>query len=116
MNVTVQTEPPDAPIFITSTYADLVCELDIDSSDGVAISFTWSGPNGIVRNGADYTITDEVDSSTLRINGINVSRDNNANYTCSVTTLLSNETGQGHIVLYVQGMLACTVKECICKC
>ena len=104
----MRTEPPDAPVFITSTYADLVCELDIDSSDGVNISFTWTGPNGIVRNGSDYTITDEVDNSTLRINQINVSRDNNANYTCSVATLLSNETVQGHIILDVQGMLACS--------
>ena len=104
MNITVRTEPPDAPVFITSTHVELVCELDIDSSDGASISFTWTGPNGIVTNGSDYTITDEVDNSTLRINRINVSRDDNASYTCSVTTSLSNETVQGHIVLYFQGI------------
>ena len=108
MNVTVRTEPPDAPVFITSTYADLVCELDIDSSDGVSLSFTWTGPNGIVRNGSDYTIIDEVDNSTLRINRINVSRDNNARYTCSVTTLLGNQTvlAFNSLILNIQGMLA----------
>ena len=115
MNVNVRTEPPDAPVFITSTYADLVCELDIDSSDGANISFTWTGPNGIVTNESDYIITDDVDSSTLRINQINVGRDNNANYTCSVTTLLNNQTVQGHnsLILNVQGMLACIVEDCV---
>ena len=105
VNVTVRTEPPDAPVFITSTYADLVCELDIDSSDGVNISFTWTGPNGIVSDGSDYTITDQVDSSTLRIERLNFVRDYNAMYTCVVTAVLDNVTVQGKnsLTLRVQG-------------
>ena len=107
MNVTVQTEPPNATIFITTTYVDLVCDLDIDSSDGVDISFTWTGPNGIVTDGSDYTITDQADNSTLRVSPIDVGRDHNAEYTCLVTAVLDNDTVEGNssLTLHIQRML-----------
>ena len=107
MNVTVQTDPPDTTIFITTTYVDLICGLDIDSSDGVDISFTWTGPNGIVSNGSDYTITDQPDTTTLRVSPLNISRDHNAEYTCLVTVALGNDTVQGNssLTLRLQRML-----------
>ena len=107
MNVTVQTEPPDTVIFTTSPYIDFICCLDIDSSSGFDLSFTWTGPNGIVSDGSDYTITDQIDNSTLRINQLNVSRDHNAEYTCSVTAVLGNNTvlGNNSLTLNVQRML-----------
>ena len=109
VNVTVRTEPLNATL-IGSTYIDLVC--DIDSSSGGNISFTWTGPVSI-SNGPGYTITEQGDSSTLRINQLDVSRDNNAEYTCSVSVALGNETVQGSnsITLSVRGML----KNCFLK-
>ena len=105
MNVTVGTKPPDATIFTTSAYVDLVCDHDIVSSDGFDISFTWTGPNGLVSDGSDYTITDQVDSSTLRIERLNFVRDYNAMYICLVTAVLDNVTVQGKnsLTLRVQG-------------
>ena len=106
VNVTVGTEPSDATIFTTSAYVDLVCDHDIASSDGFDISFTWTGPNGIVSNESDYTITDQIDNSTLRIERLNFVRDYNAMYTCLVTAVLDNVTVQGNngITLRVQGI------------
>ena len=107
VNATVQTEPPDATIFITTVYVDLVCDLDIDSSDGVDISFTWTGPNGIVTDGSGYTITDQPDTTTLRVSPLNISRDHNAEYTCLVTVALGNDTVQGNnsLILHLQRKL-----------
>ena len=108
VNVTLQTEPPDVAILIESTYIDLVCDLDIDSGNVVDMFlFTWTGPNGIVTDGTDYTITDQVDNSTLRIEELSVDRDNNAEYTCSVTAVVGNDTVQGSnsLTLSVRGML-----------
>ena len=110
MNVTVQIDPPNAPLFTTSAQVDLVCDLDVDSADGFDISFTWTGPNGILSDGSDYTITDQVVSSTLCINQIDVNRDNNAEYACSVTASQSNKTVRGHdsLTLPIQGTLKLT--------
>ena len=107
MNVTLRTEPPGADVFISSTYLDLVCHSGVDSSDGVDFSFTWTGPNGIVSDGSDYTITDQVDNSTLRITRLIVDRDNNTGYTCLVTEVLSSASVQGNssLILQVQGVL-----------
>ena len=107
MNITVQTEPPDATIFITTAYVDLFCDLDIDSSDGVDIIFTWTGPNGIVTDGSDYSITDQPDTTTLRISPLNIGRDHNAEYTCLVTVALGNDAVQGSssLTLHLQRML-----------
>ena len=92
----MRTEPPDAAILISSTYIDLVCELHVDSTNGADISFNWIGPNGIVRNGPDYTITDQIDKSTLRIRDLEVNRDNRAEYVCVMTAVLNNDTAQGN--------------------
>ena len=96
MNVTVRTEPPDASALIVSKYGDLVCDLDIDSSYGFDISFTWTGPNGIVSDGSNYMITNQANASILRIERLNADRDNNADYTCSVTAVLGDETLRGN--------------------
>ena len=107
MNITVQTDPPDTTIFITTTYVDLVCDLDVDSSDGVDISFTWTGPNGIVTDGSDYTIIDQPDTTTLRVSPLNIGRDHNAEYICLVTVALGNDAVQGNssLTLHLQRML-----------
>ena len=108
VNTTVRTDSPDATIYI-STYVDLVCELNINSTSGVdIIFFNWTGPNGIVNNGSDYTITDQADNSILRIERLNVSRDNNAVYTCSVTAVLDNDTVEGTAI--VQGRNSLTLR------
>ena len=106
MNVTVRIEPPNAAILISSTYIDLVCELHVDSTNGADISFTWTGPNGIVRNGPDYAITDQTDKSTLRIRDLKVDRDNTAEYVCVMTAVLDNDTAQGNnsVTLHVRGL------------
>ena len=113
VNLTVRTDPPDTPVFIT-TYVDLVCEHDLNRTGGVDTAyFNWTGPNGIVNNGSDYTITDQADNSTLRIQRLIVSRDNNAVYTCSVTVVLDNDTvegtaivrGKNSLTLHPQGVL-----------
>ena len=93
VNVTVRTEPPE---LIVSNYGDLVCDLDIDSSYGFDISFTWTGPNGIVSDGSNYMITNQADTSILRIERLNGDRDNNAAYTCLVTAVLGTETLSGN--------------------
>ena len=103
MTVTVQTVPPDATIFTTSLYVNLVCNLDISSTDGVDIAFTWTGPNGIVSDGSDYTITDQVDNSILHIEPLNVRRDHNAVYICSVVVV--SVQGNNSLTLAVQGKL-----------
>ena len=113
MNVTVQTEPPDvAAILIESTYIDLVCDVDSGNSSGVSVSFTWSGPNGnIVSVGTDYSITDQVNSSTLRIEELSLDRDNNAEYTCSVMAVVGSDTveSSNSLTLIVRGM----IKQCL---
>ena len=92
----MQTEPPNAIIFTTSAYVDLVCELDIDRNNGVDISFTWTGPNGNVSDGTDYTITNQITNSILRIERLNFSRDYNGIYICSVTAVVDNVTVEGN--------------------
>ena len=106
-SVTLRTEPPGATAFNESTYIDLVCDPGIDSSNGGVFSFSWTGPNGIVSDGSDYAITNQADNSTLRIQRLSVSRDNNAEYTCLVTVVLGNGTVQGNnsLTLSVQGAL-----------
>ena len=106
MNVTVRIEPPDAAILISSTYIDLVCELHVDSTNGADVSFSWTGPGGIVRSGSDFTITDQADNSTLRINDLEVNRDNRAEYVCVMTAVLDNDTAQGNnnVTLRVRGL------------
>ena len=107
VNVTVRTEPPDVDTLIASTSIDLVCEVDIDnSSGGDVFFFTWTGPNGTISDGIDYSIIDQVDSSTLRIEELSVDRDNNTEYTCSVIAVVDTDTVQGSssLTLSVQGM------------
>ena len=111
MNVTVQTEPPNATIFTTTTYVDLVCDLDIDSSDGVDIFFNWTGPNGIVTDGSDYTITDRTYNSTLRVSPIDVGRDHNAEYTCLVTAVLDDDIVEGNYSLTLR--IQCTLQPLV---
>ena len=107
VNVTVQTEPPNATIFIATMYIDLVCDLDIDISDVVDISFTWNGPNGTVTDGPDYTITDQADNSILHVSPIDVGRDHDAEYTCLVTAVLDDDIVEGNnsLTLRIQRML-----------
>ena len=103
VTVTVQTDPPNTTIFAASPYVNLVCNLDIANTNGVDIAFTWTGPNGIVSSGSDYTITDQVDNSTLHIEPLNVRRDHNAMYICSVVVV--SVQGNNSLTLGVQGML-----------
>ena len=103
MTVTVQTDPPNATIFTTSPYVNLVCSLDIVNTNGADIAFTWTGPNGIVSNGSNYTITDQIDNSTLHIEPLHVRRDHNALYICSVVVI--SVQGNHSLTLDVQGML-----------
>ena len=107
VNVTVRTEPPDAAVLTASTYIDLVCDHDIENNNGLDIFYTWTGPNGIVNDGVEYTITDQFENSILRIERLSVSRDNNAEYTCSVTAVMGSDTVQysNSLTLSVQGML-----------
>ena len=104
MNVTVQIDPPGAIIYTTSAYIGLVCEPDIDSSDGIDVYFTWTGPDGTITDGPNYTITNHADNSTLLITPYNISRDYNTMYTCSVTAVLGSGTVQGNnsLILPVQ--------------
>ena len=106
VNVTVRTEPPDAATLFSSTYIDLVCDLHVDSINGAGISFAWTGPNGIVSSGSDFTITDQAASSTLRIEELEVIRDNGAEYVCVMTAVLDNDTAQGsnNVTLLVRGL------------
>ena len=99
----MQTDPPNAIIFTTSPYVNLVCNLDIANTNGVAIAFTWTGPNGIVSDGSGYTITDQVDTSALHIEPLNVSRDHNAVYACSV--VVESVQGNSSLTLDAQGTL-----------
>ena len=107
MNVTLKTDPPGAIIFTTSAYIDLACDLNIDSSNGIDIFFTWTGPDGTITDGPNYNITNHVDNSTLIITQYDISRDYNAMYTCSVTAVVGNATVRGNnsLILPVQGML-----------
>ena len=106
MNVTLQTDPPSAIIFTTSAYIDLVCDLDFDSSNGIDIFFTWTGPEGAITDGPNYNITDHADNSTLLITQYNISRDYNAMYTCSVRAVVGDATVRGNnsLILPVQGI------------
>ena len=111
MNVTVRTEPPDVATLISSTYIDLVCDLHVDSTNGADISFTWTGPNGIVGSGSDYTITAQTDRSTLRIRDLEVDRDNRAEYVCLMTAVLDSDTAWGNnsVTLRVRGLTKCHI-------
>ena len=106
VNVTVRIEPPDAAILFSHTYIDLVCDVHVDSTNGANVSFNWTGPNGIVRSGSDFTITDQADNSTLRIQELKVNRDNTAEYVCVMTAVLDSDTAQGNnsVTLRVQGL------------
>ena len=98
----MRTEPPGVAILISSTYIDLVCEPDTSSINVTNIVFTWTGPNGMISNGSDYTVTNQADNSTLRIAELDDHRDNNAAYTCSVS---GDVQGNNSLTLSVRGML-----------
>ena len=72
------------------THIDLLCDPVVNESAVANVTFTWTGPNAatIVTGDGDYTITNQPNNSTLRIESLERTRDNGAEYTCTVTATL----------------------------
>ena len=105
MDVTLQTEPPGVPL-LSLTYIDLVCDVQLDNTSGVSINFTWTYSQGsVIVEGTDYTVDNQFDNSTLRIEQLSVERDHNTQYTCSVMVVQGDMTMKGNdsVTLNVQG-------------
>ena len=88
--VSVQTFPSDVTLY-ADTYIDLICDHNItDTVDTVVdISFMWTAhdSNGTsIDIGSDgYSITDQSNNSTLRIERLAIPRDNMTVYSCLIS-------------------------------
>ena len=82
----MRTDPPNVVLY-EGTYIDLLCALVVNESAIANTTFTWTDPDNEEIDGGDgdYTITDQFNTSTLRIESLTVFRDNMAVYTCIVT-------------------------------
>ena len=117
--VSLHTFPSGVDLY-EETYIDLVCDPSITEviDTEVDISFTWTGhdSNGEsidTGGGEGYTISDQSDNSTLRIEQLSISRDNMAVYSCLVNVtpilgsvyILGSESNMGDITLNVNRKL-----------
>ena len=103
------TDPPglENTTLFADTYIDLVCSVSFNdniTNNITNIAFTWTDPTNmsIVNNNTHYTLlySNSQYSQRLRINRLNISRDNGSLYTCAVITNL-NVTFQSHLLLNV---------------
>ena len=125
--VSVQTLPSeiDEGNLYEDTYLDLICDPYITESVDTAVSifFTWtardSNGESIDIGGGGYTITNQSNNSTLRIERLAIDRDNMAVYSCLVSVspssgsvyIIGSESNMGDITLTVNGKL-CTSESC----
>ena len=110
MILSLSTDPPglDNTTLYADTYIDLVCSVSFNYNitDNITnIEFTWTDPNNmiIVNNNTHYTLfySNSQYSQNLRINRLNVSRDDGSAYTCAATANM-NMTFQSHLILNVK--------------
>ena len=123
--MTVRTFPYGVELF-EDTYIDLICEPNItdaiDTEVDIFVSWTACRSNGesIYIGGEDYTITNDSDSSTLRIERLTMDRDDMALYHCLVNVTPSSESdyvigsapSMGGITLDVNGKLSRNYESC----
>ena len=116
--MSVQTLPPDVTLY-EDTYIDLICDPNIPEAvdTEVDISFTWTGAEGngnsIDIGEEGYTVTDQPDNSTFRIETLDINRDDMAVYSCSVRVtpkpgsvyIRGIQSNTGSITLSVNGEL-----------
>ena len=109
MVLSLSTDPPglENTTLFADTYIDLVCSVSFNdniTNNITIIALTWTDPNNmsIINNNTHYTLiySNSQYSQILRINRLNVSRDNGSTYTCVVTSNL-NVISQSHLILNV---------------
>lgn len=113
--VAIATNPPDATLF-QGTYIDLQCTVNIpeDYVDvPVNYAIQWEMPDGTpITTGAEYNITSDLQSSSLRINLLSVDRDNGTSYRCSVNLDSTNPfTSQSNTVTNKTLQVQCENRE-----
>ena len=83
LNVTVYVSNNGS--LIEGTYADLICTAtDLDSTIDTVANWYYNGQL-IDASGAEYTTSKNGSKHMLHINELRLSRDNNGQYTCSVS-------------------------------
>ena len=117
--VSVLTFPSNVTKLYEDTYIDLLCYTNITevANAGVNISFTWTAHDNhgasIDIEGEGYTITDQSNNSTLRIERLTMKHDNMAVYSCLVSAMpisgsvyiTGSESNMDDITLNVSGKL-----------
>lgn len=107
--LSLSTDPPglENTTLFADTYIDLVCSVSFNdniTNNITNIAFTWTDPTNmsIVNNNTHYTLlySNSQYSQRLRINRLNISRDNGSLYICAVITNL-NMANQSHLILNV---------------
>ena len=125
--VTVSTHPVDPRSLIEATYLDIVCTVNISDAvnTGVSVDVEWSHNGGSpLTNNSDYTIssltmlTSDMYTSTLRIESLSITRDNDAMYSCAVSVLpspvssyITGNENNYNVILNVAGITL----NCICN-
>ena len=125
--VTVSTHPVDPRSLIEATYLDIVCTVNISDAvnTGVSVDVEWSHNGGSpLTNNSDYTIssltmlTSHMYTSTLRIESLSITRDNDAMYSCAVSVLpspvssyITGNENNYNVILNVAGITL----NCICN-
>ena len=94
----MSTHPVDPSSLIEATYLDIVCTVNISDAvtTNISVDVEWSHNGGSpLTNNSDYTISSltvlgsHMYTSTLRIESLSLTRDNDAMYFCTVSVLPS---------------------------
>ena len=114
--VQVTTDPDYLGTLIEGTYIDLVCNSSINEGVDTDISVTvvWSKDDNALADGSGYSISNVTlvsgyYISTVRIEELEVTADNNAVLTCTVTatplisTFITENNGNNNITISVRG-------------
>ena len=114
--VQVTTDPDNLGTLIEGTYIDLVCNSSINEGVDTDISVTvvWSKDGNALADGSEYSISNVTlvsgyYISTVRIEELEVTADNNAVLTCTVTatplisTFITENNGNNDITISVRG-------------
>ena len=119
--VTISTHNVDPSSLIEATYLDIVCTVNISDAVniGVSVNVEWSQNGGSpLTNNSDYTISSltvlgsHMYTSTLRIENLSTTRDNDAIYSCTVSVLpspvssyITSNENNNSLILNVAGIV-----------
>ena len=104
-SISVHTHPMNDTLF-EGRETTLVCYVNISAAVGTLINVTtsWSGPNGYITSGSDYTLspTTQQTSNTyegrLVISELLLDRDNGSTYNCTATLLFTSSSDPMHLL------------------